>query len=114
MPKNGHVSEYHLQPFLEHLHQFERMALSQSDFSSRYIRELLQVELLSTGESGTVELRPGCEVLRDDNHWGWNKLASIVLAYRLADVIGLLNEVQIPQPRKVQREIFGIDKIPKV
>ena len=37
-----------------------------------------------------------------------------VMAYRLVDVIGLLNGVQVPQPHKVQRKIFGKEKYPKV
>jgi hypothetical protein len=44
----------------------------------------------------------------------WIKLASILLAYRLADVIALVNDVQVPQPRKVQRTRLGKGKDPDV
>ena len=46
---------------------------------------------------------------------GWSKLASIVLAYRLADVVGLLNGVQFPKPGKVLKtKRLGKEKFPEV
>lgn len=106
------------QPFLEQLHQFERAVQSESNPDVVHIRHLLQVELTlaDSDESGTVMLRPstGSEIFSGDRR-GWNRLASVVLAYRLADVIGLLNNVQIPQPRKVlQTKRLGNAKFPEV
>ena len=90
------------------------MVLSQVNSSSLYIRDLLQVELLTTEESGSVMLRPSGNKVAEADVRGWMKLTSIVLAYRVADVIGLLNEVQIPVPQKVQRRRFGMDRFPSV
>lgn len=110
-----HVSEHYIKPFLENLLQFERKALSGDNYSSADIRRLLQVESSTSNESGTVTLRPsGVEVLPEANRRAWIQLASIVFAYRVADVIGQVNDVQTPHPRKVQRTRFNLDKFPKV
>jgi hypothetical protein len=71
---------------------------------------------LAEEESGTVMLKPsiGNEMSTGDRK-GWNKLANLIFAYRLTDVIGLMNEVQYPQPRKVRRtKRIGKEKFPEV
>jgi hypothetical protein len=108
------VPEYrYIKPFLEHLHQFEEVALSQiNDDANDTWGLLFQIEELTDEKSGTITLRS--EVLPDANRRGWMRLASLVLAYRLADVIGLLNEVHSPQPHKMQRKRFSLNKFPNV
>jgi len=89
---------------LEHLHQYEKLLLSQKDnVNLKYCRHLLQVQLADE-DSGSVALMPSTGgKLSSGDHKAWNKLASIVLAYRVADVVGQLNDVKIPHPKKVPR-----------
>jgi len=51
------------------------------------MRHLLQVELASE-TSGTVTLRPNTgRAIQSGDVKAWNKLASIVFTYRIADIV---------------------------
>jgi hypothetical protein len=68
---------------------------------------------LAAEESGTVELRPtmGVDVQPGDRK-GWIRVATVVMAYRLVDVIGLLNDVEMSC--KMERKKFAMEKLPDV
>ena len=89
--------------------------LSQPGESNIYMRHLLQVKFYKES-TGTTLLKPSSNnKIRSGDRRGWNKVASLVFAYRLADVIALLNDVELPEPPKVPRtKKIGCETFPDV
>jgi len=67
------------------------------------MRRLLQVELASE-TSETVTLRPNTgRAIQSGNVKAWNKLASIVFAYPIADIVAQLDDIEIPSSHMISR-----------
>jgi len=67
------------------------------------MRRLLQVELASE-TSGTLTLHPNTgRAIQSGDVKAWNKLASIVFAYHIADVVAQLDDVEIPSSCTISR-----------